>query len=51
MGIPYSKGTVMYDSIDPIPDHEKSNPEDGKLKLIYFLPPERGLDYLFVVYN
>ena len=50
-GIPYSDGTVLYDGIEPIKLHSKTNPEKGKLRLMYNLPPERGLDYLYVVFN
>tara|TARA_A200000159_G_scaffold74941_1_gene69652 strand:+ start:1404 stop:2297 length:894 start_codon:yes stop_codon:yes gene_type:complete len=50
-GIPYSAGTVLYDAIEPLPVHTKSNPEKGKLRLIYNLPIERGLDYLYVVFD
>jgi UDP-glucose:(glucosyl)LPS alpha-1,2-glucosyltransferase len=50
-GIPYSAGTVLYDAIEPLPVHTKSNPEKGKLRLIYNLPVERGLDYLYVVFD
>ncbi len=50
-GIPYSAGTVLYDAIEPLPVHTKPNPEKGKLRLIYNLPVERGLDYLYVVFD
>jgi len=50
-GIPYSVGTVIYNGIDAIPLHSKSNPEKGKIRLMYFNPPERGLDYLYVAFD
>jgi UDP-glucose:(glucosyl)LPS alpha-1,2-glucosyltransferase len=51
MGIPYSKGTVIYNGIDIIPPHEKPNLKDNKLKLVYFTSPDRGLDYLFCAFD
>ena len=50
-GIPYSQGTVLYNGIDPIELHSKEDPSKGNLTLIYNLPPERGLDYLYVAFN
>jgi len=50
-GIPYSDGTVLYDGIEPIELHSKPDPSKDKLTLIYNLPPERGLDYLYVAFN
>jgi len=50
-GIPYSAGIVIYDGIDCIPVHTKPDPSKGKLKLLYNLPAERGLDYLYVAFK
>jgi UDP-glucose:(glucosyl)LPS alpha-1,2-glucosyltransferase len=42
--IPYSKGVVLKNAIDPIEKHQKRH--DGKLNLIYASTPQRGLDVL-----
>jgi glycosyltransferase involved in cell wall biosynthesis len=42
--IPYSKGVVIKNAIDPIEYHEK--PKDGPLQLMYCSTPQRGLDVL-----
>ena len=43
--IPYSKGVVIKNAIDPISYHDK--PKDGPLQLIYCSTPQRGLDVLY----
>lgn len=44
LGIPYDEGVVLKNAIEPIALHEK--PKDGKIKLIYFSTPHRGLNIL-----
>ena len=44
LGVPYEHGVVIKNAIEPIPVHEK--PKDGKIKLIYFSTPHRGLNVL-----
>jgi len=44
LGIPYEEGIVIKNAINEIPAHEK--PKDGKIKLIYFSTPHRGLNIL-----
>lgn len=44
LGLPYEKSIVIKNPIEPIPLHEK--PKDGKLRLIYFSTPHRGLSIL-----
>ena len=44
LGIPYEEGIVLKNAINEIPVHEK--PKDGKIKLIYFSTPHRGLHIL-----
>ena len=44
LGIPYDEGVVLKNAIEPIPVHEK--PKEGKIKLIYFSTPHRGLNIL-----
>jgi glycosyltransferase involved in cell wall biosynthesis len=44
LGIPYEDGVVLKNAVTPIPSHEK--PKDGKIKLIYFSTPHRGLNVL-----
>ena len=43
--IPYSKGVVIKNAIDPIEYHDK--PKDGPLQLMYCSTPQRGLDVLY----
>lgn len=43
--IPYSKGVVIKNAIDPIEHHEKE--KDGPLQLMYCSTPQRGLDVLY----
>ena len=43
--IPYSKGVVIKNAIDPIEHHEKT--KDGPLQLMYCSTPQRGLDVLY----
>ena len=45
LNIPYSKGMVIKNAIDPIEKHDKLNPA-GPLQLIYCSTPQRGLDVL-----
>ena len=42
LGVPYEDSIVIKNAIEPIPVHEK--PKDGKLKIIYFSTPHRGLN-------
>ena len=44
LGIPYEEGVVIKNAINEIPVHEK--PKDGKIRLIYFSTPHRGLNVL-----
>jgi len=44
LGIPYEEGIVIKNPIQPIPLHKK--PKDGKIRLIYFSTPHRGLGIL-----
>jgi UDP-glucose:(glucosyl)LPS alpha-1,2-glucosyltransferase len=46
-GVPYSKGTVIRNAIEPVESHEK--PTD-KIRLIYFSTPHRGLDIVYAVF-
>lgn len=50
LGVPYSAGTVLYNAIEPIPDHIKPDPKE-KIRLIYHSTPHRGLDFLYVAFN
>ena len=45
LNIPYSKGVVIKNAIDPIEYHDK--PKDGPLQLMYCSTPQRGLDVLY----
>lgn len=45
LNIPYSKGMVIKNAIDPIEKHDKLHPA-GPLQLIYCSTPQRGLDVL-----
>ena len=45
LNIPYSKGIVIKNAIDPIEYHDK--PKDGPLQLMYCSTPQRGLDVLY----
>ena len=44
LGVPYDRGIVIQNAINPIPEHEK--PKDGKIKVCYFSTPHRGLEVL-----
>ena len=44
MNIPYSKGVVIKNAIDPIPEHQKT--KSDTLQLMYCSTPQRGLDVL-----
>ena len=46
LGINYQGSVVLINAIVPIPDHKKPTKEDGKIRLIYFSTPHRGLDVL-----
>ena len=46
LNVPYSKGIVIKNAIDPIPKHEKT--KDGPLQLMYCSTPQRGLDVLMM---
>ena len=46
LNIPYSKGVVIKNAIDPIEYHDK--PKDGPLQLMYCSTPQRGLDVLLM---
>ena len=45
LNIPYSKGVVIKNAIDPIEYHDK--PKDSPLQLMYCSTPQRGLDVLY----
>lgn len=47
LGVPYSKGVVLQNAIDPIEDHEK--PRGSTINLIYHTTPHRGLELLVPV--
>lgn len=49
LGVPYAKGTVIHNAIDPIEPHKK--PNDGKIRLIYTSTPHRGLHILYGVFD
>lgn len=49
LGVPYHKGVVIHNAIEPIEDHDK--PNDGKIRLIYTSTPHRGLDILYPVFD
>lgn len=49
LGVPYHKGVVIHNAIEPIEDHEK--PKDDKIRLIYTSTPHRGLDILYPVFD
>lgn len=42
--LPYGRGVVIQNSIDPISTHDK--PKEGKINVCYFSTPHRGLDVL-----
>ena len=44
LGVPYNEGVVLKNAVERFPIHEK--PKDGKIKLIYFSTPHRGLNVL-----
>ena len=44
LGIPYDEGVVLKNAVESLAPHEK--PKDGKIKLIYFSTPHRGLNVL-----
>lgn len=48
LGVPYYKGVVIHNAIEPIEEHEK--PNDGKIRLIYTSTPHRGLELLYPVF-
>ena len=48
LGIPYSKGIVLQNAINPIPVHEKNM---NKIRLIYHTTPHRGLELLVPVFE
>ena len=47
LGVPYSKGVVLQNAIDPIEAHEK--PSGSTINLIYHTTPHRGLELLVPV--
>ena len=49
MNIPYDRGVVIKNAIDPIPKHEETETKD--LQLIYASTPQRGLDILVNALN
>ena len=49
LGVPYSAGIVMRNAIEPIEEHTK--PNDGKIRLMYYSTPHRGLDILYAAFN
>lgn len=49
LGVPFSRGLVIKNAIEPIPDHKK--PNDGKVNLIYHTTPHRGLDLLVPIFD
>lgn len=48
LGVPYSAGTVLQNAIEPFKSHEKP---DGKIQLIYFSTPHRGLELLLPAFR
>ena len=49
LGVPYSKGVVIPNAIQPIEEHTK--PDDGTIRLIYTSTPHRGLQLLYPVFD
>ena len=49
LNIPYDRGVVIKNAIDPIPKHEETETKD--LQLIYASTPQRGLDILVNALN
>ena len=47
--VPYQKGVVIQNAIEPIPKHDK--PNEGKLNICYFSTPHRGLEILLNVWE
>jgi glycosyltransferase involved in cell wall biosynthesis len=50
-GIPASKGVVIKNAIEPIPEELIKKGEDGKIRLIYHPTPHRGLNLLVPVFG
>lgn len=48
-GVPFAAGTVIRNCIEPIEAHEK--PDDGKIRLVYYSTPHRGLDILYAAFK
>lgn len=52
LGVPYEKSTTLLNAIEPIDYVPKMrNPEDRKVKMVYFSTPHRGLDILYAVFE
>ena len=49
LGVPYSKGVVIPNAIQPIEEHTKL--DDGIIRLIYTSTPHRGLQLLYPVFD
>lgn len=47
-GVPFSKGTVIRNAIEPIEAHTKP---DDTINLVYFSTPHRGLDIVYAAFN
>lgn len=47
LGVPFEKGIVLKNAIEPIETHQKPN---GKIRLIYTSTPHRGLNILYPVF-
>jgi glycosyltransferase involved in cell wall biosynthesis len=51
LGVPASKGTVIKNAIEPIPESMIKPPvRDGKIRLVYHPTPHRGLEILVPVF-
>lgn len=48
LGVPFSAGTVIKNSIEPIETHDKPS---GPIRLVYFSTPHRGLDITVQIFN
>ena len=50
LGVPYSRGIVIPNAIDPIPFVQKGDPNE-ELRIIYHSTPHRGLEILVPVFD
>jgi UDP-glucose:(glucosyl)LPS alpha-1,2-glucosyltransferase len=50
LGLPYSKGVVLQNAIEPFANVKKPEIVDGRVNLIYHTTPHRGLELLVPVF-